>query len=77
VTRRGPCAVQREPDSSGLNAGLHRRHPWNSGMAVSAAMLACQAAAKLSTEAATRRLRRGCDGGEPAVQHGLGHSDSE
>ena len=50
VTRRGPCAVHKNPDSSGLNAGLLRCHAWNSGMAVSAAMLACQAAAKLSTE---------------------------
>ena len=50
MTRRGPCAVHKNPDSSGLNAGLLRCHAWNSGMAVSAAMLACQAAAKLSTE---------------------------
>ena len=50
VTRRGPCGVQRDPYNSGLNVGLLRCHVWNSGIAVRAAMLACQAAAKLSTE---------------------------
>jgi hypothetical protein len=50
VTRRGTCAVQSDPVSSGLNAGLFHCHAWNSGMAVSTARLACQAAAKPSTE---------------------------
>jgi hypothetical protein len=50
VTRRGPRAVQRDPNNSCLNAGLLRYHAWNSGIAVRAAMLACQDAAKPSTE---------------------------
>ena len=38
------CAVQRDPDKSGLNAGLIRCHVsrWNLGVAVRAAMLACR-----------------------------------
>jgi hypothetical protein len=52
VTYRKPssCAVQVNPNSSGLNFGLHccPGHAWNSGMVVSATMLACQAAAKQS-----------------------------
>ncbi len=50
VTRRGPYGVQRDPNNSGLNVGLLRCHAWNSGIALRATMLACQAAAKLSTE---------------------------
>jgi hypothetical protein len=53
VPRRGPRAVQRDPDKSSLNAVLLRCHAWNSGMAVSAAMLACHDAAKPSTESQT------------------------
>ena len=53
VTRRGPCAVQRNPDSRGLNIGLLRSHAWNVGMAVKVARLACQAAAEASIESLT------------------------
>ena len=53
VTRRGPRAVQRDPDSRGLNVGLLRFHSWNVGIAVSVARRACQAAAKSSIESYT------------------------
>ena len=53
VTRRGPCAVPRNPDRRGLNVGLLRSHARNSGMSVSVANRACQASARASTEAYT------------------------